>query len=75
MAITYNLPLADWYRSNVSEWTLDYPPFFAYFELALASVAASVDPAMLALQSDAYFSESTLLFQRGSVIAMDVIYV
>jgi alpha-1,3-glucosyltransferase len=75
MAITYHLPIEQWYRSNLSECTLDYPPFFAYFERTLSLIASLFDPNMLALQEDAYFSENTLLFQRFSVIAVDIIYV
>uniref|UniRef100_A0A915D8W9 Alpha-1,3-glucosyltransferase n=1 Tax=Ditylenchus dipsaci TaxID=166011 RepID=A0A915D8W9_9BILA len=74
MAITHHLPLSQWYYSNVSEWTLDYPPFFAYFEKLLSVLANYWDPAMLALQQDPYFSKNTLYFQRGSVIAVDCIY-
>lgn len=75
MAITHNLPLREWYFNNVSEWTLDYPPFFAYFEKGLSTVARFVDPEMLVLQEKPYMSENLLLFHRLSVIATDTLYV
>ncbi|VDN01317.1 unnamed protein product [Thelazia callipaeda] len=76
MAITHTLPLRLWYYENTSEWTLDYPPLFAFFEYSLSQVASKIilSPPLV-VQKDAYFSSELLLFQRLSVIAMDIIYV
>jgi len=75
MSIVYNLPLGHWYHSQISKWTLDYPPFFAYFEWVLAKLASFIDPNILTLGKEEYFSTSTLYFQRISVIMADFIYV
>ena len=75
MAITSKVSLEEWYYTNISEWTLDYPPFFAYFEWILSKVAAILDPSILALQSQPFYSFNTLIFQRLSVIVCDALYV
>ncbi|CAG9540297.1 unnamed protein product [Cercopithifilaria johnstoni] len=74
MAITHTLPICSWYYEDTSQWTLDYPPFFAFFEYFLSQVASKIIPSALVLQKDSYFSSELLYFQRFSVIATDVLY-
>ncbi|VDK68592.1 unnamed protein product [Onchocerca ochengi] len=74
MAITHTLPICSWYYDDTSQWTLDYPPFFAFFEYFLSQVASKIIPSALVLQKGAYFSTELLYFQRFSVIATDVFY-
>lgn len=73
LAITHNLPVAKWYLENTSQWTLDYPPYFAYFEWFLAKLVPKVvaNDGCLDILEKGVYSLPTIYFQRLSVIVSE----
>eukprot|EP01132_Coremiostelium_polycephalum_P005300 gene5300-6600_t len=75
LAITSSLPISKWYFEDTSEWTLDYPPFFAWFEYGLSKFASLVDPSIIQLDNLNYKAPTAILFQRCSVIISDLLFI
>ncbi|KAH7428331.1 hypothetical protein KP509_10G087900 [Ceratopteris richardii] len=74
LALTASLPLNQWYIDETSPWTLDYPPFFAWFEYVLSFFARIVDPVIVDLTRGLkYDAASAVYFQRGSVMCSDLL--
>lgn len=76
-SIVSQLPLNKWYFENTCEWTLDYPPFFAYFEYILSRCAQILmpDTDMLRIEKSHQAADSTVQFMRASVVFSDMVLV
>ncbi|KAM6495987.1 glycosyltransferase family 57 protein [Amanita muscaria] len=75
LAITHSLPISKWYYDTTSEWTLDYPPFFAYFEKLLSVPAFLLDSKIVDLHNLKYESWSVIAYQRTTVIISELVLV
>ncbi|KAG7097076.1 hypothetical protein E1B28_004462 [Marasmius oreades] len=73
LAITHSLPLSKWYFDTTSQWTLDYPPFFAYFEKLLSIPAYFIDPKIVDLNNSNYDAWSVIAYQRSTVILTELV--
>ncbi|CAL5401371.1 unnamed protein product [Camellia sinensis] len=76
LALTHSLPLSLWYSDETSPWTLDYPPFFAYFERFLSLFPPLFDPTIVHLHNGLnYSSNSLIVFHRLTVIVFDTVLI
>lgn len=75
LAITHNLPLSQWYTENTSQWTLDYPPFFAFFEWVLSQFVPSrvEKDGCLDIVEVGQYGLPTVYFQRITVIVSELV--
>ncbi|KZP12141.1 glycosyltransferase family 57 protein [Athelia psychrophila] len=73
LAITHTLPVSQWYYDTTSEWTLDYPPFFAYFEKLLSIPAALIDSRIVDINNLNYDAWSVIAYQRTTVILTELV--
>ncbi|CCM04819.1 uncharacterized protein FIBRA_07012 [Fibroporia radiculosa] len=73
LAITHSLPISKWYYDTTSEWTLDYPPFFAYFEKIMSIPAYFIDPRIVDLNNLNYNAWSVVAYQRSTVIMTELV--
>lgn len=64
--------VCDMIIQNSSQWTLDYPPFFAWFECFLSYPAALIDPLIVSVKSLDYASSACIFYQRFTVMGSDL---
>ena len=74
LAITHSLPMKEWYFDSRFVHTLDYPPFFAYFEWLASQALAKIDSDIVDIDNE-IFSLKTVIVHRVSVIASDLLLV
>ena len=74
LALTNTLPVSQWYFDETSQWTLDYPPFFAYFSYLLSIPAKIWDPRIVDLSGGLeYDGWKCLAYMRITVICSELV--
>ncbi|CAH6720122.1 dolichyl pyrophosphate Glc1Man9GlcNAc2 alpha-1,3-glucosyltransferase [[Candida] jaroonii] len=75
LAITYNLPINQWYTDETSPWTLDYPPCFAYFEWILSHLVPPFvkRDGCLDLVQQGDYGLPTIFYQRFTVLVSEMV--
>lgn len=75
LAITHNLPTNQWYIEHTSQWTLDYPPFFAWFEWLLTKFVPDVvkNDGIFYLVELGNYGMPTISYQRLTVIVSEIV--
>lgn len=74
LALTNTLPVSQWYFDETSQWTLDYPPFFAYFSYALSVPAKLWDPRIVDLKEGLeYDGWKCVSYMRVTVIITEFV--
>ncbi|KAA8499421.1 Dolichyl pyrophosphate Glc1Man9GlcNAc2 alpha-1,3-glucosyltransferase [Porphyridium purpureum] len=75
MALTWNVHVRDWYTAEISQWTLDYPPLFAYLEYALAGVAHVLQvPGFELEDAGTQVNASATVFLRSTVLVLEILF-
>lgn len=74
-SLTLSLPLSKWYTDTSSQWQLDYPPLFAYFEFVLSQIIHVLHPSAVSLSNHGYSHPTAIILFRASVLAVDFLYV
>ena len=74
LAVTHSRDASRWYadRPLQNQWTLDYPPLFAFFEATLSKIAARVDMKIVEESEQDYDSIACIRFQRATVVLTEL---
>lgn len=75
LAITHGVPLREWYYEATSQWTLDYPPFFAYFEWLIGWFAPKsvIEDGCFNILPTGNYGWPTVVFQRTTVVITELL--
>lgn len=75
LAITSKIHMKLWYIEDTNQWTLDYPPYFAYFEWFLSLLVPDFvdDDGCLDIIETGKYGWPTIFYQRLTVVVSEII--